>query len=122
MGFILYLLSIILSFILFPFGYAYGFFKQVYKRKFFASFKTADKKFYKQACSIDRYGNVVCAELFNAVLIVPGSAYPFGNDRETISSTLGRNFIANNLTPTGKRLCRLLHWLDRDHVIKSIGF
>lgn len=122
MGFLLWVLSVILSTILFPAGYIVGLFKQFYKRKFFASFSGMDKKFYKQACSIDRYGNIVCAELFDLVLIKSTSPYKFGNDRETISSTLGRNFISGNLTRAGSSLCWLLNKLDKDHVIKSIGF
>lgn len=122
MGIFLWLLSIVLSIIMFPAGYLFGFFKQIYKRKFFKSFRDMNDKFYKQACSIDRYGNIVCAELFNQLLIKQSSPHKFGNDRETISSTLGRNYVSYNLTRLGRRICAILNWIDKDHVTKSIGF
>lgn len=120
MGLILYILSIILSAILLPFGFLFGFIKQIYKRQFFRSFRVMDAKFFNLAASIDRYGNICCAELFNAILI-KDSVYLFGNGQETISSVLGRNLEDGKLTRLGFWLHKLLCWLHKDHCVKSIG-
>lgn len=120
MGFLLYILAILLGCILLPIGFIYGFIKQIYKRQFFRSFKVLDAKFFKLATSIDRYGNICCAELLNATLI-KNSIYLFGNGQETISSVLGRNLEDGKLTTTGYYLHKLLCWLHKDHCTKSIG-
>jgi 8-oxo-dGTP diphosphatase len=121
MGALLYILSILISCILLPAGYVYGFVKQIYKRQFFKSFRILDDKFKKQAISIDRYGNIVCGELFNALLIRK-SSHVFGSDRETISSVLGKNKQAGTLSMAGRALCFILDKIDPNHTLKNIGY
>lgn len=120
MGILLFILSILLGCILLPIGFLFGFIKQIYKRQFFRSFSVMDAKFFKLATSIDRYGNICCAELFNAILI-KDSVYLFGNGQETVSSVLGRNLHAGTLTKTGWYLHVLLCKLDNNHCENSIG-
>ncbi|SDE79750.1 hypothetical protein SAMN05421544_12811, partial [Riemerella columbipharyngis] len=48
------------------------------------------------------------------------NGYPFGNEKETISSALGKNERMGTLTKTGRRLCWLLDKIDKDHCQKSI--
>lgn len=74
------------------------------------------------AASLDRFGGVVCAELFNAVLIKKESIYPFGIGRETVSSVLGKNELACTLSYTGYLLVRLLNMIDKGHCKKSIQY
>lgn len=119
MGLVLFLVSYILGFFLIPAGLVFGFFKQVRKNTFRKALKDIDNKFKAMAISRDKYGNVVCAELFNATLIRK-SKLLFGSHRQTISHVIGLNLRTGNLTGTGKAVNRLLDKLDKDHAIESI--
>ena len=81
-------------------------------------FKTIDNYFYQTAVDIDRFANRNFRTLWNETLQKNG--YQFGDERETVSSALGKNKRDNTLTQTGKILCDLLDRLDENHCIKSI--
>lgn len=81
-------------------------------------FKTIDDYFYQTAVDIDRFANRNFRTLWNETLQKNG--YQFGDERETVSSALGKNKRDNTLTQTGKILCDLLDRLDENHCIKSI--
>jgi hypothetical protein len=69
--------------------------------------------------AIDRFGNVLCAPLFNNILINK-LGYKFGKGKETISSVLGKNIQVNCLTKLGLFLSNVLNKLQKDHCINSI--
>ena len=71
------------------------------------------------AISLDQFGNVAMASLFNFLLIY-SVVNTFGNPDETISSVLGKNKVNGTLTYLGKRLDALLNGIDKNHSIKSI--
>lgn len=119
-GVILYIVSVLVSLLIAPAGMLYGFFKQVYKRQFFHSFKVMDAKFLLMAVGIDRFGNIVCAELLTATMIKKDSIHPFGMGKETISSVLGKNEKAGTLTTRGVWLCGKLNSIDPGHTSNSI--
>ncbi len=81
--------------------------------------KSYSKYFRDIALSIDQMGNVVCAPLFN-VIMIKKSGYKFGNIDETISSVLGKNKQLGTLWGIGRTLDKLLNWLDDNHSIDSI--
>lgn len=76
-----------------------------------------DKKkgyFRSSALNIDKFANREFRSLWNRVLIVE-NGYKFGNQEQTISEVLGHNYLLAALTPTGKRLVKILtveHCLD----------
>ncbi len=61
MGFLLWILSTILTAIFVPVNLIYGFIKTIWKRRFFTAIKDVDAKFMSMAVVIDFYGNVVCS-------------------------------------------------------------
>lgn len=75
--------------------------------------------FYETAYDIDRFGNRNLRTLLNLTL-VKGDYYKFGDERETISSVLGKNQRLGTLTTTGKALVAFLDWLDENHCEDSI--
>jgi hypothetical protein len=77
--------------------------------------------FLETALDIDRFGNRNFRTLLNTTLIT-NEGYKFGDYRETISSSLGKNKLKNTLTKTGKVLCAILDFLDENHCIKSIRY
>ena len=76
--------------------------------------------FIKMAISLDQFGNVTMAKLFNILLIKSSSKHLFGNPDETISSVLGKNKINCTLAPLGILLDSILNRLDNNHSINSI--
>jgi 8-oxo-dGTP diphosphatase len=119
MGVVWFLVSLLISPILLPVGLLFGFFKQCYNNSFRKALTDIDNKFMNMAVSVDKFGNVVCAELFNATLIKK-SKNLFGNHRQTVSHVLGVNVRSGNLTTTGKGLNDALNFIEKDHSVKSI--
>ena len=116
---LLYLTAILLGIIIIPLGLLFGFIQALYKRQWKLAPGRIKYKFLKMAEGIDCYGNIVCAELFNATLIRT-EGYSFGNRKETISSVLGKNEAAKTLTSTGRIVCRILNSIQKDHSKISI--
>jgi hypothetical protein len=87
--------------------------------KYSFKWKVIKNYFLETAIDIDRFGNRNFRTLFNTGLIKK-QGYQFGDYRETISSVLGKNKLKNTLTKTGKALCAILDFLDKNHCIKSI--
>ncbi len=123
MGFLLWILSVLLSALLLPVGLLYGLFAAIYKQKFFAEgLPVIDRKFFRLAAAIDVLGNVVCGELFNALLIDKRrSRVHFGLYKNTISQVLGWNKLDGTLTRLGKAVDAVLDFFDPNHSLKSIG-
>jgi hypothetical protein len=121
MGLLLYILSLVLTLILFPIGFLFAIVKAVYKRKVFSEgIRTIDDKLFSLAKAVDIYGNVACCELFNVLFIQRGSKRRFGNYGETISSVIGKNKLCDTLTRTGKLLDAILEFFDKGHSINAI--
>jgi len=80
---------------------------------------TINQFFHETAVDIDRFGNRNFRTLWNVTLKLK-NGYKFGDDRETISSALGKNKRDNTLSKTGNILCVVLDFLDENHCIKSI--
>lgn len=118
MGLILFIVCLILSPLLLA-GLIYGLFEAWYKKKFWHSFKNIDKKFLSMAEAFDRFGNVVCGELFNLTLR-KYNGHKFGHPKETISSALGKNQRDITLTLTGRVIVWILDKFEKNHSLKSI--
>lgn len=83
------------------------------------SFKAVSDYFFKIAVSIDQLGNVISADLFNDIMIKE-NGFKFGEEDETISSVIGRNYKANTLKPLGRSLRFYLDSIEKNHCINSI--
>jgi 8-oxo-dGTP diphosphatase len=116
MGFLLFLISLVLKRILEPFIYIQGSFVSYIK----GGKKEWNKYNMNLAVSIDQYGNGLSKYLFNKILIKKTSVNKFGNIDETISSVIGKNKLAGTLTWVGKFLDTILDCMESDHSIKSI--
>ena len=112
---ILLLVALILFSIIAPIGCVIGLFvKRDWKRR--------TKEYLRDvSISLDQHGNVICKYLFEYTLIKKDTIH-FGNPDETISSVLGKNKLANNLTWLGRGLDRILNKIDLNHSINSIEF
>ena len=113
MGIILYFIAIILYIPLTVINAFLVLFKYGWK------FKTINDFFYETAVDIDRFGNRNFRTLWNETLRKEGG-YKFGDERETVSSALGKNKRDGTLTKTGVIVCKILDYLDENHCIKSI--
>tara|TARA_R110002126_G_scaffold206691_1_gene353808 strand:+ start:928 stop:1284 length:357 start_codon:yes stop_codon:yes gene_type:complete len=114
-GFILLVIALILSVILFPVGFFYSIFSLRFR---FSSYLKVI------AVGIDQLGNVVCGELFNNTLIQNPSyrkvPYSFGHEDNTISEVLGINKERKTLTKLGIWVAMILNRIEKDHVEKAI--
>jgi hypothetical protein len=108
MGFVLFIVAILLSLALYPIGLGYAIFK-----------KGLNEYFYDVAYGIDQLGNIIMKHAFNKWLISDGG-YQFGNPDETVSSVLGKNKRKKTLTKSGKLLDWILNKLDNGHSLNSI--
>jgi len=115
------LLLFLLAFILVAAFTPIGILATVIKSFFFWNKGILKEYFFKLAIVLDRFGNVALGPLFNLILIKGKSPNRFGNEKETISSVLGKNQEAADLIYLGKRLVALLDFLDKDHSLKSIN-
>jgi hypothetical protein len=75
--------------------------------------------FKSTAINIDKFANREFRALWNKLLIVK-HGYQFGDERETLSSALGKNERDNTLSIYGKILVWILDKIDKNHCIKSI--
>lgn len=113
MGFLLFIISLVLKRILEPFIYITG------------SIIALTKGEWNQyntdlAIATDQYGNGLSKYLFNILLIKKTSTHKFGNIDETISSVIGKNKVAGTLTWLGEFVDKILDLLEKDHSIKAI--
>jgi hypothetical protein len=113
MGILLYIIAIILYIPLTVINAFLVLFKYGWK------FKTINDFFYETAVDIDRFANRNFRTLWNTTL-KKENGYKFGDERETVSSALGKNKRDETLTKTGKILCAILDFLDENHCLKSI--
>ena len=119
MGFILFIISIVLTILTVPLGIVYTVVKFIYRNKFRLLFKISNGYFYKFALAIDQLGNVAMQDLFNDIFITK-EGYKFGFEDETISSVLGKNEVLMTLTSLGKVLVKILNFIDPNHALNSI--
>lgn len=75
--------------------------------------------FKKLAISIDQFGNASAATMLNLALRKKGGI-DFGDEDDTISYVIGRNYYHGSLTIFGKIIRLILHIIDRNHVEKAV--
>lgn len=115
-------IALVLAYYLIPLGLVVACLFLIFKFDKELTWKYFNRVFLYLAKSIDIFGNFVLAPLFNMTLIKKNeSAYRFGKEGETISSALGKNVMAKNLTSAGKALNFLLNLFESDHSVKSIN-
>lgn len=115
-GFLLFLLSIILLCTTGLIGLVYGL---IFTGS--QGFKRLGDYFLKIALSVDTLGNVMMQHMLNHLFITK-EGYKFGNRKETISSAIGRNVQRGTLSPAGKLLNKILDYVDDGHSLNSIDY
>jgi 8-oxo-dGTP diphosphatase len=111
-GFILFLVSSIIKWVLAPVSYVYGAISSLFKHEF-------NHYNFNLAIAKDQYGNALCKYVFNDFLITK-DGYKFGNVDETISSCIGKNRVKGTLTFLGRLLDWTLDKFEPNHSILSI--
>lgn len=109
MGILLYLIAIVLWAIITPINWVIVCFKHGISNQYFK----------ETAIDIDRFGNRNFRTFLNVTMRVE-NGYNFGDERETISSALGKNQRYQTLSCLGKSICFILDTLDKNHCKKSI--
>lgn len=118
MGFILFIISLILLTLLSGASFIFAFFRTVVK---FKSLKKFNNWFLDMAIAVDQLGNVMASPILNLTCI-KSDGYQFGNTRETVSLVLAINNKRNKLTKFGTWLGNLLDLLDPNHLDKTLYY
>lgn len=82
--------------------------KDVKNRKWY---QLIDNRAFEKAFNVDVFGNYQFRELWDWALITK-NGYKFGRLGETISSSLGRNVLKNELNFVGKFLVIIIDFID----------
>jgi len=116
-SFTLFLIAFTLLVTTTPIGFLYAVLRQMILRQI----KSLNIFFIDVAIALDVAGNVMMQYLLNDLLLVrKQNTYYFGNDKETISSVIGKNSLTNTLSYLGLRLNAFLNFLDKNHSLNSI--
>lgn len=109
MGLLLFIISVILSWILIPVFILYAIIR-------IKKFNLLSNYFTDIALSIDKVGNVIGAPIMNDLLIKKDAVKFYGNQNETISGVTGLNYINGKCTFIGILLSKTLDKIQKDHV------
>lgn len=112
-GFILLVIAVLMSIILFPLGWGYSLIT------FRLSIKKLGRYWFVMAISVDQLGNVVLGTMFNDIMITK-YGHKFGDEDQTVSMVLGVNKAMGTLTKFGKFIADVLNFIDKNHVEKAI--
>ncbi len=112
-GFLLLVLAVLMSIVLYPLGWLYSLIT------FRLSLKKLGNYWFVMAVSVDQLGNVVMSTLFNDLLITK-YGHKFGDEDQTVSMVLGVAKKMGTLTPLGKFIADVLNKIDPNHVEKAI--
>lgn len=77
-------------------------------------------KFKRVFAVADIFCNVIFEDLLNWLFIKKASSHKFGNQREWVSSVIGKNLKAGTLTKAGRIFNNILNFFEKDHAIKQI--
>jgi hypothetical protein len=143
MGFILFLISLILTSVFFAVSLVFNPIYYLLSFKWKSGLKHLDSYFRRLAVSIDQFGNGATSEILNKALLKREEKYlpspytfqkkpkesvplldifslPFGNMDLTVSYVIGVNKYLNNLSRTGRAIERLLNLIEKEHVEKAL--
>jgi len=111
MGFLLFIISILLTALFLPLGILFALFSKRTK---------IGRYFLRLAIIVDILANSAMGTVFNKWLTKGETAYPFGQFPNTISYALGKNKELGTLTKLGDFITRLLNYLDNNHVEDAV--
>jgi len=118
MGFVLFLVSIVLVSILSLVSMVFTPIYYLITFKWKSGLNQLDKWFLCLAIGLDQFGNASCSKVLD--LTMQKNGVKFGDVDTTVSYILGRNKYKGTLTWFGKFICFVLHVIDKDHVEKAV--
>lgn len=118
---LLFILATGLLFVFFLLGVGYSIYTAFWKRKVGNGIRILSDYFFISAYSVDQTGNAILGPLWTNVFCVDktNEELKFGDPDKTISEQLGDNQYFKNLTKTGRFLCKVLNFIDANHVEKA---
>lgn len=119
MGFILFIVAVVLVSALFIIGVLTEILFSIITLRWKKGIKEANKFFLRMAVSLDMFGNVVNARFLQLTMTKKGG-YLFGEYGQTVSFVLGMNARTKKLTWFGRFIVWVLDKLDKNHCEKAI--
>ena len=117
MGFILFLIAVILVGLLFVLSVLIEVVFNIITLKWKTGLKESNYFFERMAVSLDMFGNVACRRFLQLTMTKKGLV-KFGEYGQTVSYVLGMS--VNDLTWFGKFIVWVLDKIDKDHCNKAI--
>jgi hypothetical protein len=116
MGFLLFLLALIVVPIISVFGLLYFVFSFT-KQGFLNFVAQLNRMFYFMAHSLDRFANVACQKALHDLMLEKGveEYHAFGDGDETVSAVLGANLVKGTLSGNGLWWVKFLDKVDFLH-------
>lgn len=127
MGFLLFLVSIILSAVLFAVSLVFTPVYYIITLKWGSGTRKLNAYFYQCAIGVDQLGNRLCSEVLNTTLLIQKdsdrpnwSGMLFGDIDETVSYVLGVNYYSDNLNKVGLIIVKILNKLESYHIQRAL--
>lgn len=120
MGFILFIVAVLLTSVLTLVSFIFTPIYYIATLKWKSGVKELNKWFYKLALSIDQFGNVSCSKTLQVLLTKPVN-HSFGDEDSTVSYVLAKNKELGSLTLLGRIIGNILDFIDKDHLAKAIN-
>lgn len=118
MGFILFIVALIVVPILSIVGIIYGLIS-IFVKGVSGMLSQVNKTFYFLAHTLDRFGNVACEVPLTHLMIKKGADkvdyWHFGDNDETVSAVIGANKVLGTLSGSGLWWCNSLNKIDPLH-------
>lgn len=119
MGFILFIVSLVLVGIVFAISTVVTPIYYICTFKWKTGLKKLDKWFMTMAISVDQFGNIACGKVLQ-MFLTKKNGHPFNDEDDTVSYVLGRNEYKNRLTKFGKFIVNVLDFVDKNHCTNAI--
>ena len=120
MGLLLLIIAFVLTLFIGSLSLVFSIVYYLVTLRFKSGLKALNELFYKIALSIDQLGNVVCAVPFQFLFTKGLDAHQFGDEDDTVSYVIARNFYRDRLTWLGRLLAYTLELCDKGHLKKAI--
>ena len=119
-GIVLFFVALILTTILTVFYIPLTIVYHLFTLKFLKGFNRVGEYFHQMALSIDQFANVSLQTPLNLLMIKGEQKHLFGDEDDTVSYIIARNYYLNSLTKFGMFWAWFLNFVDTDHLDKAI--
>jgi hypothetical protein len=120
MGVILFIIALVATSVLTAVYLPLSIIYHLITLRFAKGLKRSGKYFYQMALSLDQFANVSLQTPLNLLMIKGEQKFVFGDEDDTVSYVIARNYYLNSLTKFGLFWAWFLNKVDTNHLDKAI--